>query len=120
MEKEALLWLDMEMTGLDFRSDRILELALLLTDWKLNSLASPLHLSLHCQETVLSQMDSWCLFHHKASGVYERSLSSDLSVKEAEEQVLLFLEVLSGFSLFLAGNSVHMDRLFLKKWMPSV
>ena len=117
-EEEALLWVDLEMSGLDFTKDRILELALVLTDWRLNPLSSSLHFSLHCEESVLSQMDAWCLSHHRESGVYQRSLLSQISVEEAEQKVLDLLQACP-FSVFcLAGNSVHMDRLFLKKWMP--
>ena len=119
-----IVWVDLEMTGLDITNDVILEIAVLLTDDspELKPLAvdAQLHLVLHQPMEVLSNMNEWCKSHHGTSGLTQRVLLSTTTAQQAEDQVLAFLEkfqVSKGVGL-LAGNSVHVDKQFLCKEMP--
>ncbi|CAD8195068.1 unnamed protein product [Paramecium octaurelia] len=120
--KHALFWLDMEMTGLNVFQDQILECACVLTDFKLETIIKGPHLVIHADDEVLKGMDQWCMTTHKASGLYEESLKSTLTVQQAEEQILNFLNQnnIPPKVLPLAGNSVYMDRLFVMKNMPKL
>lgn len=118
-EAAPLVWLDMEMTGLDPERHTILELALIITDAQLEVIAELGPLVVHQPEEVLAAMDPWCIEHHGASGLTEASRRSTLSLAEAEAQAIAFLEryVRPGEAP-IAGNSVHVDRTFLARWMP--
>jgi oligoribonuclease len=114
-----LVWLDMEMTGLDPERHTILELALIITDGQLAVIAELGPLVIHQPEEVLAAMDPWCVEHHGASGLTEASRRSRLSLAEAEARALAFLESrLRPGEAPLAGNSVHVDRAFLARHMP--
>lgn len=114
-----LIWLDLEMTGLDPSQDRILEIAVMVTDAQLNLLTEGLTLTIYQPTQILSQMDSWVTTQHTQSGLIERVKKSQLNETQAEEQVLTFLHayVPQGASP-LCGNSICMDRRFLVHYMP--
>jgi len=114
-----LIWLDMEMTGLQPDSDRIIEMALLVTDAQLNVLATGPVLVLRQPDEVLEAMDSWNRSTHKKSGLIERVRASLLSEADAEREALAFLaaHVPAGTSP-MCGNSICQDRRFLARWMP--
>ncbi|RCV06350.1 hypothetical protein SETIT_1G156100v2 [Setaria italica] len=114
--KMPLVWIDLEMTGLDITKDRILEIACIITDGKLTKQIEGPDLVISQSKDCLDNMDEWCKTHHSASGLTERVLQSELSECDAESQVLDFVRrhVSSGTPL-LAGNSVYVDLLFLKK-----
>ena len=116
-----LVWIDMEMTGLDPERERILEIAVLVTDNELRVVAEGPDLVLHQPETVLSAMDAWNQQHHAASGLLARSRAAKLDERAAERQVLDFLRQHCPASFCpLAGNSVHQDRRFLRRYLPAV
>ncbi|PUZ75462.1 hypothetical protein GQ55_1G171300 [Panicum hallii var. hallii] len=119
--KMPLVWIDLEMTGLDIKKDRILEIACIITDGKLTKQIEGPDLVISQSKDCLDNMDEWCKTHHSASGLTERVLQSELSECDAEAQVLDFVRrhVSSGTPL-LAGNSVYVDLLFLKKYMPQL
>ncbi len=121
-DNDLLVWIDLEMTGLDVDRERILEIATIVTDAELRVVAEGPDLVVHQPDALLAQMDAWNTEHHGASGLTERSRASTLSEAEAEAQTLAFL-VAAGVGARaapLAGNSIHQDRLFLARYMPSL
>ena len=118
---DTLIWIDMEMTGLDPETDRIIEVATLVTDANLNILAEGPVLALHRPDEVLAAMDDWNQRTHGESGLVQRVRDSRLGDTEAEAQTLAFLHQWSqpGASP-LCGNSVHQDRRFMVRYMPAL
>ncbi len=116
-----LVWMDLEMTGLDPERDRILEIATLITDDQLNLVAEGPDLVVHQPDALLDGMDEWNTEHHGASGLTQASRESAISEREAEERTLEFLRehVAEGASP-LCGNTVHQDKRFLVRQMPRI
>jgi oligoribonuclease len=116
-----LIWIDLEMTGLDPQTDYIIEIATLVTDANLNILAEGPNLVIHQDSAILAKMDDWNTKQHKQSGLTERVLASTISVHEAEAQTLAFLKQYVGSKASpICGNTVCQDRRFLVKWMPNL
>ena len=114
-----LIWVDMEMTGLQPDSDRVIEIALLVTDPQLNVLATGPVLVLHQPDEVLEAMDAWNKSTHAKSGLIEKVRASRLAEAEAERQALEFLAAhVPANSSPMCGNSICQDRRFLARWMP--
>jgi oligoribonuclease len=116
-----LIWIDMEMTGLDPDADRIIEIAVLVTNPQLEILAEGPVLAVHQPDEVLAAMDSWNQSTHKKTGLVERVRASRVTEAQAERQTLAFLEahVPAGASP-MCGNSICQDRRFLARWMPNL
>ncbi|MDY6919110.1 MAG: oligoribonuclease [Pseudomonadota bacterium] len=114
-----LIWLDLEMTGLDPDSDVIIEIATVVTDPALNILAEGPVLAVHQSDETLAQMDDWCTRQHGQSGLTERVRQSQVSEARAEQETLAFLAqwVEPGASP-MCGNSICQDRRFLYRYMP--
>jgi oligoribonuclease len=114
-----LVWIDMEMTGLQPDADRIIEIALLVTDSELRLVAEGPVLAIHQPDAVLEAMDSWNKSVHGKTGLVERVRASRLVEAEAERRALAFLaeHVPAGVSP-MCGNSICQDRRFLARWMP--
>uniref|UniRef100_A0A0E0NEL6 Exonuclease domain-containing protein n=1 Tax=Oryza rufipogon TaxID=4529 RepID=A0A0E0NEL6_ORYRU len=116
-----LVWIDLEMTGLDVAKDRILEIACIITDGKLTKQIEGPDLVINQKKDMLDNMDEWCKTHHAASGLTQRVLQSTISEHDAETQVLDFVKKHVGSSPpLIAGNSVYVDLLFLKNYMPQL
>lgn len=114
-----LCWLDMEMSGLLPDSDRILEIALLVTDSDLNHLSEGRVLVVHQPNEVLDAMDGWNRSVHGKSGLIERVRASDVDEAKAETLAIEFLtQYASAGNSPLCGNSICQDRRFLARWMP--
>jgi oligoribonuclease len=114
-----LIWIDMEMTGLQPDADRVIEIAMLVTDPQLNVLATGPVLVIHQPDEVLDGMDSWNKSTHAKSGLIEKVRGSRLSEAEAERQALEFLAPLvPASSSPMCGNSICQDRRFLARWLP--
>nr|GEX48301.1 oligoribonuclease-like isoform X1 [Tanacetum cinerariifolium] len=120
--KLPLVWIDLEMTGLNIEVDRILEIACIITDGKLTKSVEGPDLVIHQTKECLDKMGEWCVEHHAASGLTERVLKSTISEKEAEEQVIKFVKrhVDLSHAPLIAGNSIYVDFMFLKKYMPNL
>ena len=117
----AIVWMDMEMTGLDPEKDRILEIAVLVTDGDLEVIAEGPNLVVHQPEAVLGAMDDWNTKHHTASGLIKRAQESEVNETLASAALLDFLgEHTEKKSAPLAGNSIHQDRRFLARYLPEV
>ena len=116
-----LIWIDMEMTGLVPDTDRIIEMAMLITDPDLNLLAEGPVLVLHQPDEVLEAMDSWNKGTHKKSGLIDKVRASRLLEAEAEAQAVAFLrEHVAANVSPMCGNSICQDRRFLARWMPKL
>lgn len=116
-----LIWIDLEMTGLDPNKERIIEIATLVTDSDLNVIAEGPELVIHQSDELLSAMDAWNRKHHGDSGLTERVRESTTSESEAEAQTIAFLsEHCLARQSPLCGNSVHQDRRFLERYMPEL
>lgn len=121
MPAENLIWIDLEMTGLDTQSDRIIEIATVITDNQLNLLAVGPELAIHQPEPVLAAMDEWNTRQHGKSGLLQRVRDSRVDEREAELRTLDFLSrhIAKGKSP-MCGNSVCQDRRFLARCMPEL
>ncbi|NVC52417.1 oligoribonuclease [Vibrio diabolicus] len=118
---QNLIWVDLEMTGLDPETHKIIEIASIVTDSELNILAEGPVLAIHQPEEELAKMDDWCTNTHTASGLVERVRNSKISEQDAVAQTIEFLEkwVPKGASP-ICGNSIGQDRRFLYKHMPEL
>jgi oligoribonuclease len=116
-----LIWIDLEMTGLDTVNDQIIEIATIVTDQDLNEIAVGPELAVGQPKTVLDAMDEWNTRQHGESGLTTRVLESELSMQQAESQTLEFLamHVNAGASP-MCGNSICQDRRFLARQMPAL
>lgn len=119
--KQNLIWIDLEMTGLDPNRERIIEIATIVTDKDLNILAEGPVLAIHQADTLLNAMSEWCVKTHSANGLIERVKQSKLTERAAELQTLDFLKkwVAKGVSP-ICGNSVAQDKRFLYQYMPEL
>lgn len=120
-DKNNLIWIDMEMTGLNPDTDCIIEVALVVTDSQLNTVAEAPVLVVSQSELVLDNMDNWNKSTHAKSGLIEKVKASNWTEKDVEAQMLTFLQqfVPSGVSP-MCGNSICQDRRFMARAMPQL
>ena len=117
--KNNLIWIDLEMTGLDTVNDVIIEIATVVTDKDLNKLAEGPVIAIHQPQSLLDGMDEWNQSHHGSSGLIKRVQESEYSMAQAEAETIAFLEdyVPKGASP-MCGNSICQDRRFMAREMP--
>ncbi|HLS42372.1 MAG TPA: oligoribonuclease [Paenalcaligenes sp.] len=117
--QQRLVWLDMEMTGLDPEKERIIEIAVVVTEADLTVVAEGPVIVVHQSDALLDAMDNWNKGTHGRSGLIEKVKASTVTEEQAEEQVLAFLKqhVPAGKSP-LCGNTISQDRRFMFKYMP--
>ncbi|XP_078537911.1 oligoribonuclease, mitochondrial-like [Lissotriton helveticus] len=114
-----MVWVDLEMTGLDIEKDQIIEMACLITDADLNILAEGPNLIIKQPDELLDGMSEWCKDHHGKSGLTQAVRESKIALQQAEYEFLSFVRQHTRPGLCpLAGNSVHADKKFLDKHMP--
>lgn len=118
---QNLIWIDLEMTGLEPEHDVIIEMATIVTDSDLNILATGPVIAVHQSDALLAGMDEWNTRTHGESGLTQRARDSKISAAEAEAQTIAFLEqwVPKGKSP-ICGNSIGQDRRFLCRYMPTL
>lgn len=120
-DAENLIWIDLEMTGLDPDIDLIIEVATVITDKNLNVLAEGPEIAVHQSDAALAAMDEWNQKHHGESGLIERVKQSSFSTAEAEAQTLAFVKQwLPAKTSPICGNSIGQDRRFLYRHMPEL
>ncbi|MGV7220341.1 MAG: oligoribonuclease [Nitrospinales bacterium] len=119
--RENLIWMDLEMTGLDVDKEVIIEIATLITDGDLNLVEEGPCIAIHQNDDILERMDDWNQTHHSASGLIERVKSSKIELAEAENMTLEFIKKhCPAKHSPLCGNSVGQDRKFLEKYMRNL
>lgn len=121
IDKNNLIWVDLEMTGLEPAVDRIIEMATIVTDKELNIIAQGPVIAIYQTDEQLALMDDWNQKHHGESGLVERVKASEFSEEDAIEQTITFLSqyVPAGASP-MCGNSIGQDRRFLNRYMPAL
>jgi oligoribonuclease len=121
LNNDNLIWLDMEMSGLLPDSDRILELAVVVTDAELNVLGESPVLVIHQSDAVLDGMDAWNQGTHKRSGLIDKVKASTLDEAAATEQMIAYLKQFIGAGKSpMCGNSICQDRRFMARYMPDL
>ena len=120
-DPKNLIWIDLEMTGLDTTSDLIIEIATVVTDGQLNILAEGPMLAIHQSDDALHGMDEWNTRQHGKSGLTERVRKSTINEKQAEQQTIDFLSQYVGKGESpMCGNSICQDRRFMARCMPEL
>ncbi|MFM9113755.1 MAG: oligoribonuclease [Polynucleobacter victoriensis] len=120
-KNDRLVWVDMEMSGLQPETDRILEIAMIVTDGDLNIIAEGPVLVVHQEDVVLDRMDAWNKGTHGKSGLIDKVKASTLTEAEVEAQCLAFLKQHVKASISpMCGNTIHQDRRFMNRYMPKL
>jgi len=121
VNQDNLIWIDLEMTGLEPKTDVIIEIATIVTDKELNILAEGPILAIHQSDDLLDGMDEWCTNQHGKSGLTQRVKDSSFNETYAEQMTIDFLKqyVPAGASP-MCGNSICQDRRFLANYMPEL
>lgn len=118
---DNLIWIDLEMTGLNPEKERIIELGVVITDSNFNLLNEGISLVIWQEESILNSMDDWNITNHTRSGLVNEVKKSKINEQQAEIQVLEFLrQYTSPNTSPMCGNSVYQDRRFLYKYMPKL
>ncbi|ALB02160.1 oligoribonuclease [Francisella persica ATCC VR-331] len=121
MQSDNLIWIDLEMTGLDVDNCRIIEIASIITNKDLNIIAEAEPIAIYQPNEVLATMNEWCIKNHGETGLTQRVKDSEISTEAAEQQVLEFIKKFVPYqSSPLCGNSIWQDRRFLAKYMPKI
>ncbi len=121
MKQDNLIWIDLEMTGLDFENDVIIEIATIVTDPYLEVLEEGPSLVIHQSDEILNSMDEWCTRQHTSSGLVDDVKKSTVTMAQAEQETLAFLKKWTKKKTSpLCGNSICTDRRFLTKDMPEL
>ena len=121
LPQDRLIWIDLEMTGLDPQADGILEIATVVTDGQLNILAEGPELAIAHPLATLEAMDEWNRKHHGGSGLWRRVLDEGVPLAEAETRTLEFLQAwLPAKTSPMCGNSICQDRRFMARQMPEL
>jgi oligoribonuclease len=120
-KNDRLVWVDMEMSGLQPETDRILEIAMIVTDGDLNIVAEGPVLVVHQEDDVLDRMDAWNKGTHSKSGLIDKVKASTLTEADVEAECLAFLKQHVKASISpMCGNTIHQDRRFMNRYMPKL
>tara|TARA_B100001063_G_scaffold1881_1_gene1351 strand:+ start:1444 stop:2025 length:582 start_codon:yes stop_codon:yes gene_type:complete len=120
-KSKNLIWIDLEMTGLDTQSDNIIEIATIVTNQDLEIIAEGPEIVINQNKNIMDEMDEWNTKHHGKSGLTDKVLLSKITTQDAEIETLNFLKkfVKAGISP-MCGNSICQDRRFLARQMPEL
>jgi len=121
LDANNLIWIDLEMTGLEPQQDQIIEIATVVTDANLEILAQGPVIAIHQPDEIMNSMDEWNTSHHRDSGLTDRVRQSKINMSDAERETLEFLRqyVIPGKSP-MCGNSICQDRRFMARLMPEL
>ena len=121
LDADNLIWIDLEMTGLEPQQDQIIEIATVVTDANLSILAQGPVIAIHQPDEIMNSMDEWNTSHHRDSGLTSRVRQSKINMSDAERETLEFLRqyVIPGKSP-MCGNSICQDRRFMARLMPEL
>ncbi len=120
-ETDRLVWMDLEMSGLDPETNRILEAAILVTDGQLEIIAEGPELVIHQPDALLDGMDEWNTKHHGQSGLTARVRASTVTEADAQAQLVAFVAAhVPARGAPLAGTSIHQDRVFVQRYLPAL
>ena len=118
---DNLIWLDLEMTGLDVEECRIIEIAAIITDKNLNIIAEAEPIAIYQSDEIMANMNEWCIKTHAETGLTKRVKESKISLEQAEQKIMEFIVNYVPYqSSPLCGNSIWQDRRFLSKYMPKI
>jgi oligoribonuclease len=118
---DNLVWIDLEMTGLEPLTDRVIEIATIVTDSQLNILAEGPVIAIHQSDAALAAMDEWNTRQHGGSGLTQRVRESRIDEAQATAQIIAFLsEYVPPRGSPMCGNSICQDRRFLARWLPEL
>ncbi|QIV95364.1 oligoribonuclease [Allofrancisella inopinata] len=118
---DNLIWLDLEMTGLDVEQCQIIEIAVIITNKNLDIIAEAEPIAIYQPDSILENMNEWCIKTHADTGLTQRVKESKVSLEQAEEKILEFIKMYVPYqSSPLCGNSIWQDRRFLAKYMPKI
>jgi len=121
IDNSHLIWVDLEMTGLEPQTDEIIEIATVVTDQELNIVAHGPVIAIHQPAEVMNAMDEWNTRHHGDSGLSERVSKSNAGMRHAEQETLIFLRrFLAAGKSPMCGNSICQDRRFMARLMPEL
>lgn len=121
MDDNNLIWIDLEMTGLDTQQDQIIEIATVVTDSSLTILAQGPVIAIHQPDAIMSAMDAWNTRHHGDSGLTSRVSQSTTTTGDAERETLEFLrQLVAPAKSPMCGNSICQDRRFMARLMPEL
>lgn len=119
LSKDLCVWIDCEMTGLDVWADRLIEVCVVVTDRKFEVIAESPSYVIYQPPAILERMDEWNQKQHRASGLYPLVQQSELSIDEVDLSLSSWLkEYVEPHTAPLCGNSIHQDRMFLKRYLP--
>ncbi|KAL5233853.1 hypothetical protein ACI65C_001263 [Semiaphis heraclei] len=116
-----IVWFDGEMTGLDYNHHTLIEAAIIITDKNLKVIAESPNIVIHQSDEVLKNMEDWPKKHHALSGLTESVRKSNISIEQADQMLYEFIKPFTPKGVCpLAGNSIYMDRTFIRKYMPKL
>ena len=120
-KSKNLIWIDLEMTGLDTQNDNIIEIATIVTNQDLEIIAEGPEIVINQTKTIMDEMDEWNTKHHGKSGLTDKVLLSKISTRDAEIETLNFLKEFANAGISpMCGNSICQDRRFLARQMPEL
>jgi oligoribonuclease len=120
--QDCLVWIDIETTGLDVERCKIIQISCMLSDFNATTIIRKEEINIFCEDDILCLMDDWCKQTHTESGLIEKVKTSNITLQQAEESLLEFINryTKDDIILYIAGNSVHFDKKFIDHSFPTL